>query len=151
MARFLAFLLSFSALSQLRASVQLLATLPNGASPTATQLDAAGNIYVAGSFVPANKNFLSAFVAKLSADGSKLVYFTVLAGSDNDVAASLAVGSDGSASVVGSTVSPDFPVTAGALDAISRRRSTGISGEGESGRLAGLLDFCSRYTLVSVG
>jgi len=149
MARFLAFLLSFCALSQLRASVQLLATLPNGASPTATH--AAGNIYVAGSFVPANKNFLSAFVAKLSADGSKLVYFTVLAGSDNDVAAALAVGSDGSAYVVGSTVSPDFPVTAGALDAIS---TGGTQGFLVKVNPAGSLVYStsvSRYTLVSVG
>src|SRR5438105_15912984 len=79
------------------------------------QLDASGNIYVAGSFIPASKNFTSAFVAKLSADGSKLLYFTALAGSQNDRANALALGSDGSAYVAGTTFSSDFPVTAGAL------------------------------------
>jgi uncharacterized protein (TIGR03437 family) len=82
------------------------------------QLDAAGNIYLAGSFTPASKSVLSmtsAFVAKVSADGSKLLYFTALGGSSTDAAFALAVGSDGSAYVTGNTNSPDFPVTAGAL------------------------------------
>ncbi len=126
MSRLLALLLSFCAVSELRGNFQLLSTLPNGASPTATQLDAAGNIYVAGTFVPANKNFISAFAAKLSADGSKVLYFTVLAGSDNDTAAALALGSDGSAYVVGNTLSPDFPVTAGALPATSNGGAQGF-------------------------
>ncbi len=82
------------------------------------QLNAAGNIYIAGSLTPASKAVLSmtsAFVAKLSADGSQLFYFTVLAGSIADAATALALGSDGSAYVTGNTNSPDFPVTAGAL------------------------------------
>jgi len=82
------------------------------------QLDAAGNIYLAGSFTPASKSVLgmtSAFVAKVSADGSKLLYFTALGGSSTDAAFALAVGSDGSAYVTGNTNSSDFPVTAGAL------------------------------------
>ena len=126
MSRILALFIFLTAVGPLGASVQLLATLPNGASPTATQLDSAGNIYVAGSFVPTSKNFFSAFVAKLSADGSQVLYFTVLSGSANDVAAALAVGPDGSAYVGGSTVSPDFPVTAGALDATSSGGNQGF-------------------------
>jgi hypothetical protein len=43
-------------------------------------LDTAGNIYLAGSFTPAKPQFpqdtSDAFVAKISADGSKLLYFT---------------------------------------------------------------------------
>ncbi|HTS50525.1 MAG TPA: hypothetical protein VMH05_21415, partial [Bryobacteraceae bacterium] len=78
MSRVVLLLASLTAVGPLRGNVQLLATLPNGASPTATQLDAAGNIDVAGTFVPASKNFISAFVAKLSADGTKVLYFTVL-------------------------------------------------------------------------
>jgi hypothetical protein len=89
--------------------------LPNAPVTTAMQLDAAGNIYVAGSFVPASKNSISAFVAKLSADGSKLLYFTALAGSQNDAANALALGPDGSAYIAGNTFSSDFPVTAGAF------------------------------------
>ena len=126
MSRVLALFALLCAVGPLRANVQLLATLPNGASPTATQLDAAGNIYVAGTFVPASKNFLSAFVAELSGDGSQVLYFTVLSGSDNDTATALAVGSDGSAYVGGDTLSPDFPVTSGALDATSSGGTQGF-------------------------
>ena len=90
------------------------------------QLDAAGNIYVAGYFVNASKDFFSAFVAKLSADGSQLLYFTPLAGSSNDFATSLAVGSDGSAYVAGNTNSTDFPVTAGALQSTSSGGTQGF-------------------------
>ena len=97
-------------------NVQLLSSLPNAAVSKAIQLDVAGNIYVAGSFAPVSFNDTSdAFVAKLSADGSKLIYFTVMAGSLPDGATALALGSDGSAYVTGSTGSSDFPVTAGAL------------------------------------
>lgn len=118
MSRHLALFLSLTAASMLRGNVQLLPTLPNAASSTAMQLDAAGNIYVAGSFTPASKAVLSmtsAFVAKLSADGSKVLYFTVLGGSATDAATAIAVGSDGFAYVTGNTNSSDFPVTAGAL------------------------------------
>jgi uncharacterized protein (TIGR03437 family) len=97
-------------------NVQLLPSLPNGAVSNAMQLDAAGNIYVAGFFEPAGlPETTDAFVAKLSADGSKLIYFTVMAGSVEDAATALTLGSDGSAYVTGSTNSRDFPVTAGAL------------------------------------
>jgi uncharacterized protein (TIGR03437 family) len=86
------------------------------------QLDAAGNIYLAGSLTPQNPKNVSqdtsdAFVAKVSADGSKVIFFTVLSGSSADTAAAIALGPDGSAYVTGSTGSSDFPVTAGALQA----------------------------------
>jgi hypothetical protein len=59
---------------------------------------------------------LDGFVAKLSKDGSELVYSTYLGGSGNDdEAVSLAV-SDGSAYLSGETNSPDFPTTPGAYD-----------------------------------
>jgi uncharacterized protein (TIGR03437 family) len=97
-------------------NVQLLTVLPGGAISNAIQLDKAGNIYVAGSSSPAgHPETVDAFVAKLSADGSKLVYFTVMAGSSVDGATALALGADGSAYVAGYTASSDFPVTAGAL------------------------------------
>jgi uncharacterized protein (TIGR03437 family) len=91
------------------------------------QLDTVGNIYVAGTFVSTNANFYSAFVAKLSADGSQVLYFTALAGSaGNNYANALAVGSDGSVYVGGSTFSPDFPVTAGALQSTVTGASQGF-------------------------
>jgi uncharacterized protein (TIGR03437 family) len=97
-------------------SAQLLPSLPNGALSTAIQLDAAGDIFVAGSFVTDSiHGTTDGFVAKVSPDGAKLIYFTALGGSNVDGASGLVVGSDGSAYVTGYTNSADFPVTAGAL------------------------------------
>jgi sugar lactone lactonase YvrE len=56
-----------------------------------------------------------AFVTKINADGSGLAYSTFLGGSRGDVATGIAVDAAGSAYVVGSTNSPDFPVTSGTL------------------------------------
>jgi hypothetical protein len=96
----------------------LLPALPGGALAKAVQLDAAGNIFAAGSLAPRNPRSAAdatdAFVAKLAPDGSSVVYFTVLAGSGADAASALALGADGSATVAGSTTSGDFPVTPGA-------------------------------------
>ena len=61
----------------------------------------------------------NAFVAKLSADGSALVYSTYLGGSGNDgsdAGNGIAVDAAGNAYVTGHTFSPDFP-TANALQA----------------------------------
>ncbi len=59
---------------------------------------------------------LDAFVAKLSADGSALVYSTFLGGSDYDLGNAIAVDSGGYAYVAGNSPSSNFPVTAGAFD-----------------------------------
>jgi hypothetical protein len=74
---------------------------------------------IAGSLQTALKGAASfdAFVAKFSADGTKLVYSTFLGGSGDDEATGIAVDSAGDAYVTGSTSSTDFPVTAGAVQA----------------------------------
>ena len=127
MFRRFALLVSLTAVSMLRGSEHLLSPLPNASTPAAMQLDTVGNIYVAGTFVSTNANFYSAFVAKLSADGSQVLYFTALAGSaGNNYANALAVGSDGSVYVGGSTFSSDFPVTAGALQSTFTGASQGF-------------------------
>ncbi len=59
---------------------------------------------------------LDAFVAKLSADGSALVYSTFLGGSDYDLGNAIAVDSGGYAYVAGNSPSSNFPATAGAYD-----------------------------------
>ncbi len=100
-------------------TVQRLPALPNGATAQALEIDAAGNIYVAGSLTPHTPHSTAdtgdAFVAKLSADGSEVFYFTVMGGSGADAATALAVGPDDSVYVTGTTSSSDFPVTPGAL------------------------------------
>lgn len=92
-------------------------------------LDTSGNAYVTGFTVSnafpttagAMQTVLNgsedAFVTKLNSDGSSLVYSTYLGGSANDAGYGIAVGSNGYAYVTGFTVSPDFPTTAGAIEA----------------------------------
>ena len=59
-----------------------------------------------------------AFVSKISADGSTLVYSTFLGGSSQDVGNGIAVDTFGNAYVAGTTFSADFPVTAGSFDTL---------------------------------
>jgi hypothetical protein len=57
-----------------------------------------------------------AFVVKVNADGTGLVYGTFLGGSDDDRGYAIAVDGAGSAYVGGDTYSSDFPITPGAFD-----------------------------------
>ena len=78
-----------------------------------------------GAFQTAPRNNkTSAFVTKLSKDGSTLIYSTLLGGSgtQGDWALGLALDSQGAAYVTGSTSSSDFPVT-GALTAASQTKN----------------------------
>jgi len=83
-------------------------------------IDTAGNMYVAGGtsstdFPTANplqagaSGSGDAFVAKLNAAGSALVYSTYLGGSDDDGASGISVDSAGNVYVTGQTTSTDFP------------------------------------------
>jgi hypothetical protein len=67
-----------------------------------------------------------AFVTKLSADGASLVYSTFLGGGAGDAADDVAIGADGSATVVGGTDSSNLPTTAGAFDATYNGGSDGF-------------------------
>src|ERR1700678_878052 len=99
-----------------------LANFPNSVV-YAVQTDAAGNIYVAG----LQGNFIKAdpFVVKLSSTG-QTIYSITLAGSNFGIAWALAVDSSGAAYVFGNTNSPDFPVTAGALQTTMQGQSQGF-------------------------
>src|SRR5439155_688850 len=83
-------------------------------------LDAVGNAYVTGrtdsfDFPTANplqattRDSEDAFVAKLNAAGSALVYSTYLGGSGTDLGNGIAVDAAGNAYVTGRTTSSNFP------------------------------------------
>jgi hypothetical protein len=90
-------------------------------------VDASGNAYIAG--YTSSLNFpisshasqtnsaggFDAFVCKLNADGSALVYCTYLGGSSDDLGLGIAIDSAGNAYVTGNTGSFDFPTTSGAV------------------------------------
>ncbi len=60
--------------------------------------------------------WLDAYVVKLSADGTSMVYGTFLGGSHNDLGLDIAVGSAANAYVTGWTLSNEFPTTPGVFD-----------------------------------
>ena len=59
-----------------------------------------------------------AFVAKISADGSTLLYSTYLGGENQDAANGIAVDTFGDAFVIGYTLSPHFPVLPGSFETL---------------------------------
>jgi len=106
----------------------------------AIAVDGSGNAYVtgitvssdfpvtAGAFQSTNdktSNDYTAFVTKLNATGTALVYSTYLGGSSEDIGSAIAIDGSGDAYVTGQTSSSDFPVTPGALQ-------TTFSGGGSS-------------------
>jgi uncharacterized protein (TIGR03437 family) len=61
--------------------------------------------------------FDDVFVTRLSADGTRAVYSTLLGGEKSDRALGIASAGPGSVVVAGTTVSPDFPTTSGVVQA----------------------------------
>jgi hypothetical protein len=105
-------------------------------------LDAADNIYIAGStngntfgddtFKPTAGAFQGTFggktdawVAKLNSGGTKLIYATFLGGSGDERTGGIAVDSSGNAYVTGTTTSKNFPVTAGVFQGGCKLKSDG--------------------------
>lgn len=94
-------------------------------------LDSGGNAYLAGftgsqnfpvtpgAFQQTYSGGAEAFVTKVSADGKSLVYSTYLGGQGDEMpTAGLALDPLGSAYVMGTTTSPNFPVTPGAFQTV---------------------------------
>jgi len=73
-----------------------------------------------------NMHMGDAFVAKLDPNGANLLYGSYLGGSGDDGAYGIAVDSSGNAYVTGATVSPNFPVTAGAFQSAFKGPSTAV-------------------------
>jgi hypothetical protein len=69
-----------------------------------------------GAFDTTYNGFEDAFVTKLNATGSALVYSTFLGGTGNDLGAGIVAGTRGRAYVTGNTTSVDYPTTRGAFD-----------------------------------
>jgi hypothetical protein len=91
-----------------------------GSAATGIAVDSSGNAYVVGgtgstdfptvnALQSTSKGGEEAFVTKLNATGSALVYSTYVGGSNGDLALDIAIDSAGNAYVVGRTSSTDFP------------------------------------------
>jgi uncharacterized protein (TIGR03437 family) len=84
----------------------------------------------------------SGFVSKISADGSKLVFSTLLSGSTGpDTIAAIALGANGVIQVAGAAISNDFPITPGG--------NTSSSGDGTARAFYARLDSAGAHLLYS--
>jgi hypothetical protein len=103
-------------------------------------VDGAGNAYVTGSTCSSNftttvgafqtraPGFPNAFVAKLNASGTALLYGTYLGGLGGDYGNGIAVDGAGNAYVTGATQSTNFPTTAGAFQTSFRGTAGNYNG-----------------------
>jgi hypothetical protein len=101
----------------------------------AVALDGVGNAYVTGSAGNSfdttpdafdktyNGGSDDAYVMKLNAAGSALVYSTYLGGSNSDIGWGIAVDENGNAIVAGDTRSGNFPTTSGAFKRRNRENT----------------------------
>ena len=115
----------------------------NGDAAFAIAVDSSGDAYVTGMTDSANfplssgsyqqtnqggaNSTFNAFVTKLNATGTALVYSTYLGGSGDTQALALAVDGSGNAYVTGATYATNFPTTGGAYQTASIANSTGYS------------------------
>jgi uncharacterized protein (TIGR03437 family) len=99
-------------------------------------VDTAGNVYLTGSTASADFPVASPaypgragaggdiFVTKLNSTGTAILYSTYIGGSNADTPAGIAVDATGNVYVAGTTISGDFPTTAGAYQTTG---GTGLS------------------------
>src|SRR5579871_1060776 len=115
------------------------ATYLGGVAPANAELagvaaDAAGNIVIAADTLAhdwpttnalqySNNGFRNLYLAKLTPDGSQLIFATYLGGRASDYSASLALDDAGAAYVLGSAQSLDFPTTPQSLPRVPNSNS----------------------------
>jgi hypothetical protein len=107
-------------------------------------LDGSGNAYVVGDttsanfpatgFQSTNRGGQDVFIAKLSADGSSLLYSTYLGGYTTDHGAAIAVDTSGNAYVTGYTLSTDFPLANALQPRIAGMQAAFVSKLNASGK-----------------
>ncbi len=89
----------------------LLPTSSLNAEPSAVALDAAGNVYLAGTALTTT-GYNACFVAKLNSSGTTAAYVTLIGGSGGDnIASAIALDSVGNIYMAGATDSASFPTT----------------------------------------
>jgi hypothetical protein len=104
-----------------------LAVGPEGAAYLAGYTYARDFPTTPGSFSPTwNGGCCDAFVTKLNAYGTALVYSTFVGGGSFDDISAIALGPDQVVHATGETLSPDFPTTDGARDRIINRDGKGL-------------------------
>jgi uncharacterized protein (TIGR03437 family) len=135
---------------------------------TALAIDGAGAVYVTGDTTSTNFPTANAYqgsygggasdtiVAKISGDGTKLVYSTYLGGSGGDIGNGIAVDSTGAAYIAGATNSTNFPSSFGfqsTLRGASEGTVTGLTPAGNalqfSSFIGGTLDDSAEAVAVS--
>lgn len=112
----------------------------NGDFPVALAFDAAGNAYVAGSTLardfPATTRIgpaltsgggMDVFLARVRRDGTGFDWSVLLGGSSMDQARGLCITADGDPVLVGTTMSPDFPLVAASDSSIGGDRDAFVA------------------------
>ncbi len=103
---------------------------PRGESAYGIAVDRSGNAFITGmtdSTYPTTSNAFAqsksaqedAFVTKLNASGSALIYSTYLGGNGTEWGSAIAIDTSGNAYVTGPTTSTTFPTTTGAFDQVA--------------------------------
>jgi hypothetical protein len=124
----------------------------------AIAVDFAGRAYVAGSTASAmdfpvtggpflvHAGLTDAFAATVGAPGENLLYCGYLGGSQDDQAAGVATDGSGNVFIVGTTRSPDFPVSSGAIPG-SGAGPSGLSDDAFIARISEDLPPCGPWIL----
>ena len=86
---------------------------PNGTVYAAGDTESAGFPVTNGSYQTLHQGAIDTFILRMSSNGSRLEFCTFLGGAEDDYCEGLSVNATGVATVVGSTLSGDFPTIKG--------------------------------------